>query len=311
MEFAGTKVLIGPSSFGAVDDSPFRLLVESGCTVIGNPYARKLTEDELIALLADGVSGLIAGVESLDRTVLEQSDLRVISRCGAGLSNVDLEATEEFGIQVFTTPDAPTTAVAELTLGALLSLLRSLPAMDRRVRRREWKKTVGRQLNGQAVAVIGYGRIGRNVGRLLTAFGARVMAVDPAYGGEVDGVPMVSLDEAISSADIITLHCSGEEEILGEQEFSSMKDGVYVLNAARGSLIDEDALNQALESEKVRGAWMDAFLIEPYEGPLLNQKRVLLTPHAGSYTRECRLSMESEAVENLFMGLRRLEEGVT
>ena len=201
MGIAGTKVLIGPSSFGAVDDSPFRLLVESGCTVIDNPYARKLTEDELVTLLAGGVMGLIAGVESLNRTVLEQSDLRVISRCGAGLSNVDLEAAEELGIQVFTTPDAPTTAVAELTLGALLSLLRSLPAMDRRVRRREWKKTVGCQLKGQVVAVIGYGRIGRNVGRLLTAFGARVMAVDPAHVGEVDGIPMVSLNEAISSAD--------------------------------------------------------------------------------------------------------------
>ena len=309
MAFAGTKVLIGPSSFGAVDDLPATLLAESGCTVIGNPYARKLTEVELLELLADGVTGLIAGVESLDRTVLEQSQLQVISRCGAGLSNVDLEAAEERGIQVFSTPDAPTTAVAELTLGALLSLLRSLPAMDRRVRERNWEKTVGRQLEGQVVAVIGYGRIGRKVGRLLGAFGATVVAVDPAHVGEVDGVPMVPLAEAIRGADIITLHCSGEEQILGKREFSSMKDGVYILNAARGSLVDESALTKALESGKVTGAWLDAFLVEPYEGLLLNQEGVLLTPHAGSYTRECRLSMESEAVENLLTGFRRLEEG--
>lgn len=304
----GTKILVAPSSFAEVDPTPMRRLIENGCEVVTNPFKRKLSQEELLRLLANGVEGLIAGLEPLDRTVLERSNLKVISRCGSGLSNVDLEAARDLKIAVFSTPDAPTTAVAELTVGALLSLLRAIPAKDRALRRGEWSKGVGQQIAGKVAAVIGFGRIGQRVGQLLTAFGAEVIAVDPALAGEVNRVPIVTFEEALKRADIITFHCSGDSCLIGESEFLQMKPGVYLLNAARGKVVDEEALIQALESKRVAGAWLDTFSEEPYRGPLLRYEQVILTPHIGSYTLECRKEMEIEAVENLLRGLRQLEK---
>ena len=125
------KILIGPSSFAALDSSPMDRLLEEGYYVIDNPFKRKLTKSELIDLLSEGITGLIAGLEPLDREVLEGSRIKVISRCGSGLSNVDLQAAEELGIEVCFTPEGPTSAVAELSLGAMLSLLRMIPLMNK------------------------------------------------------------------------------------------------------------------------------------------------------------------------------------
>ena len=116
--------------------------------------------------------------------------------------------------------------------------------------------------------------------------------------------PVVSLEEALSQADIVTLHLSGEKEIIGQREFKLMKGGVYLLNASRGGLVDESALIEAIEDGKIAGAWLDSFNEEPYNGPLNRYSQVILTPHVGSYTSECRLCMENEAVENLIKGLK-------
>lgn len=300
------KVLIGPSTFAELDETPLRVLRGAGFEVIPNPFCRKLTKEELLDLLP-GVSGLIAGLETLDREVLEKSELKVISRCGSGLSNIDLGAAEELGIVVKSTPQAPVTAVAELTIGCLIALLRQVPRMDRALHRREWQKIVGRQLKGMKVAVIGFGQIGQKVGEMLSALGAHVLAVDPGFTGQKDDIPVIGLDEALPQADVVSIHCSGEGCLLGEREFSLMKQGAYILNAARGGLIDEQALKQALDSGKAAGAWLDTFSEEPYQGILCDYDQVILTPHIGSYTLECRKEMETEAVENLIAALRRRE----
>lgn len=297
------KILIGPSSFATKNPAPKDKLRNSGFEVIDNPFGRKLTKAELMGILP-GVIGLIAGLETIDREVLERSDLRVVSRCGSGLSNVDLKAAEELGIKVYSTPSAPVTAVAELTLGALICLMRLLQDMNSAMHEHKWDKRIGFQLDGKQVAIIGFGRIGQKVGRLLRAFGARVIAVDPAYSGLVDNTPIVSLEEALKDADIITLHCDGDDPILGEREFNLMKKGVYLLNAARGGLIEEKALIDALDKKILAGVWLDSFQEEPYSGPLCGYKQVILTPHVGSYTYECRSAMEMEAVDNLLLGLR-------
>lgn len=297
------KILIGPSSFATKNPAPKDKLRSSGFEIIDNPFSRKLTKAELMELLP-GAIGLIAGLETIDREILERSDLKVVSRCGSGLSNVDLKAAGELGIKVYSTPFAPVTAVAELTLGALICLMRLLQDMNSAMHEHKWDKRIGFQLDGKQVAIIGFGRIGQKVGRLLRAFGARVIAVDPAYSGLVDNTPIVSLEEALKDADIITLHCDGDDPILGEQEFNLMKKGVYLLNAARGGLIEEKALIAALDKKIVAGAWLDSFQEEPYSGPLCDYKQVLLTPHVGSYTYECRSAMEMEAVDNLLLGLR-------
>lgn len=297
------KVLFGPSTFAEKDKEPLLKLIAAGFEVVDNPYKRKLTEDELLKLLP-GVDGLIAGLEPLNRKVLEASSLKVISRCGSGLSNVDLDAAKELGIIVRSTPFGPTTAVAELTMGCLLSLLRQIPQMNQALHQGVWTKRIGRQLLGSCVAVIGFGRIGRKVGHLLSACGAKVIAVDPLLSGTVENIRIVSMQEALKNADIITVHVSGEDCLLGYDEFKMMKDGVFVLNVARGGVLDEKALANAIASKKVAGAWLDTFHQEPYNGILCQYDEVILTPHIGSYTAECRRDMEMEAALNLINSLK-------
>lgn len=296
--------MIGPSSFAAIDSEPMNRLVESGCTVIDNPYKRKLSKDELFELLADDVTGLIAGLEPLDRDVLEKSSIKVISRCGSGMSNVDLEAATELGIKVYSTPDAPVNAVAELTLGAMLSLLRMIPQMNSDLHEGKWTKKVGLQLADKTVAIIGFGRIGRRLACLLTPFEAKILAVDPNLQGTVDNIPVVPLEEALPQADIITIHSGGEQCLIHNDQFALMRTGTFLLNAARGGLVDESTLISAIEKGTIIGAWIDTFKEEPYTGPLTNYPQVILTPHVGSYTLECRRQMETEAAENLIAGLK-------
>lgn len=302
-----TKILIGPSRFAVLDKTPLKRLIEKGFQVIDNPYKRKISKQELLCLLP-GVQGLIAGLETLDQEVLEKSQLKVISRCGAGMSNVDLEAAERFGIEVFSTPFGPTNAVAELTMACLISLLRELPQIDRSMHMKKWDKRIGVELRGKKVVVIGFGRIGQRVGQFLSAFGAEVFAVDPVYDNKIKNFKKLNIDEALKVGDVIILHSSGTEVLLKEEEFEIIKKGVFILNAARGELIEETALIKALRTGQVAGAWLDTYSVEPYNGPLTDFEQVILTPHIGSYTFECRLAMETEAVENLIKGLDGKQE---
>jgi len=297
------KILITTSSFAALDKTPMERLVSSGYDILDNPFKRKLTKDELLKLLDPDVIGLIAGLELLDRQVLETSNLKVISRVGSGLSNVDLKAAEDLGIKICYTPYGPTNAVAELTLGAMLSLIRMMRQMDRDLHRGQWNKRIGFQLEGKTVVIIGFGKIGRKVADLLVPFKVNILAVDPFLENGSESYPLFTLEEALPKADIITIHSSGEQCILGDQEFCLMKKDVYLLNAARGGLISESSLMKALDDGRVAGAWLDTFDIEPYNGPLINYQQVILTPHISSYTIECRKKMETEAVDNLVNAL--------
>ena len=301
----GEKILIGPSSFASIDRSPMDRLLEVGCEIIDNPFRRKLTKSELLALLNRGVTGLIAGLEPLDHDVLEKSTLKVISRCGSGLSNVDLVTAKELGIKVFSTPNAPVGAVAELTLGVMLSLLRMIQQMNNDLHEGKWAKRIGLQLEGKTVLIIGFGRIGRRVASLLAPFQTNILAVDPHLSRPVGSVPLVPIEEALPQADIVTIHCSGEGCIIGEKELRIIKCGALLLNAARGGLVDEHALSRAIDEGRIAGAWMDTFEREPYSGPLARYPQVILTPHVGSYTVECRRHMENEAVENLVSALKK------
>lgn len=301
------KVLIGPSTFAAQNSSPIERLLAADCEIIKNPFGRKLTKDELIGLLP-GVKGIIAGLETLDEDVLSKSALKVISRCGSGLSNVDIEAARRYGIKVFSTPNGPTSAVAELTLGAMINLLRMVSPMDMDMHEGRWTKKIGTQLEGKTVVVIGLGRIGRKVVSLLKPFNVRLLAVDPDVREKIDGVEILPLDKALTEADIITIHSSGEQQIIGDDEFRLIKSGAFLLNAARGGLINENSLIQAIESGKIAGVWLDTFSAEPYSGPLTKYPQALLTPHVGSYTLECRRSMEMEAVENLITAFEKIKQ---
>jgi len=298
-------IAISPSSFADGDSTALELLEKANIIVKINPYKRRLNEDEAVKFIED-IDGLIAGVEPLTKKVLESSKrLKAIARVGTGLSNIDLKVAKELGIKISNTPDGPTDAVAEMTIAALLAISRNLIQFNTDLHQNIWKKSVCFGLIGKNILIIGYGRIGRKFAKLASSFGAKILVYDPYIKKQKSDIneKFVSLAEGLKQADVISLHASGEEPIINEKEFNIMKQGVVLLNSSRGALIDEDALLSALDSKKIYGAWFDVFKKEPYEGRLINYSNVLLTPHIGTYTKQCRLSMEVAAVNNILQDL--------
>ncbi|UCB56998.1 MAG: phosphoglycerate dehydrogenase [Candidatus Omnitrophota bacterium] len=299
------KIAITTTSFGEFDEKPLSLLRDSGFEVVLNSYGRKLEEKEVIELTKDAI-GLIAGTEALDsKTLAGLPQLKVISRCGAGIDNVDLEAAEGAGIKVYNTADAPTVAVAELTIGLILGLLRKIPIMHREISNGLWKKRTGNLLSGKQVGIVGFGRIGRKVAGLLKEMRANVFYTDP-FIIEKGEFAKVKFKELLKKSDIISLHLSYSQEnrnLLGREEFSLMKQGAFLINASRGGIVDEDALYLALKEGRLAGAALDVFEEEPYKGRLKELDNVILTPHIGSYAKESRIEMEMRAVHNLLEGL--------
>lgn len=300
-------LVISTSSFDIDNNPPLQQLLQQGMQIITNPHRRKLTEDEIIELLSGGATGLIAGIEPLTERVFQSAkNLKIISRCGAGLDSVDLVAAKNHGMTVLNTPEAPAQAVAELTMGFILSLLRQINQIDQSVRQGEWPRTQGRLLAAQTVGIIGMGHIGRRVARLCQAFEATVIAHDPYASQVPEGVTLLPLEQLLATADIITLHLPYSPDthhLLNAQAFATMKPEAIVINAARGGLVDESALAEALQSGKLGAAALDVFEQEPYHGPLRAYGNIILTSHVGSLARESRQRMEIEAAENLLQGL--------
>ena len=298
------KILISTTNFGEYDRSDIAKCERLGYKLIMNPYGRKMKGDELVRLAGDAV-GLIAGTEALDAATLSAlPGLKVISRCGAGIDNVDLAAAKRLGMKVLNTPDAPTVAVAELTVGLILSLLRKTFEMDKAVRAGKWTKLMGNLLSDKKVAIIGFGRIGRKVAELLGPFKCELAYVDPFVEDGISGLRRLPKERAVKWADIVSCHVSAKERIIGEKEISSMRKGGWILNISRGGVVDENALCRYLKDGHLAGAALDVFEEEPYGGPLRELPNVILTPHIGSYAKEARIKMERESVENLLKGLK-------
>lgn len=302
-------VLVTTSEFGAGDSAPREELERAGLEIHLNPKGRKLTEPEIQGLLQERrPAGMIAGLEPLTSKVLEsaRAHLRVISRCGVGLDNVDQEAAKRLGIRVYSTPEAPAEAVAELAIALILSCLRRVAEADRALRAGRWKQLQGVLLGGKTVAVVGYGRIGRRVAAILKAFGCRLLVHDPFMKGE-PGVELVGLEAALEAADVVSLHAPLTAEtrgLLSRERLAKLKRGAIVVNTSRGGLVDEAALGEALKSGVLGGAGLDVFEREPYDGPLKELPTAVLTPHMGSAALECRVRMEREAARNLIDGLK-------
>ncbi|MFA4991119.1 MAG: phosphoglycerate dehydrogenase [Candidatus Omnitrophota bacterium] len=298
-----SKIAITTSSFGEYDRSALDLLKEKGLEVALNPYGRKLVKREIIEICG-GAMGLVAGTETLDRdTMKDLKGLRVISRCGTGMDNVDLEAADDLGIKVYNTPDGPTLAVAELTVALMLNLIRKVSASGQDLKNGKWDKRMGNLLSGKKIGIVGFGRIGKKTAGLLRPFGCLIKYADPFLSGDVEGFEGARLEELLAWADIVSLHVSNGEEILGEKEMLAMKKGAWLLNMSRGGVVNEEALFKALGSGHLSGAALDVFKKEPYDGPLRKLDNVVLTPHIGSYAKEARVKMEYDAVQNLLKGL--------
>lgn len=297
------KIAITTTSFAEFDRQPLELLKANNFEAILNPYKRKLKGEEVIALCQDAV-GMIAGTESLDAKVIEQlNTVKVISRCGSGMDNVDSAAAKKKGIKVFNTPDAPTLAVAELTLGLILGVLRKVNQMDAALRCGKWDKLMGNLLYGKKVGIIGFGRIGRKIASLLKPFDCQIAYVDPFIYDGAAGFRSLAKEDLLKWAEIITIHVSTNEKLIGKEEFKLMTKGSWIINVSRGQVLDEDALYEHLKEGDIAGAALDVFGEEPYQGRLKELDNVILTPHIGSYAKEARVNMEIEAVKNLCAGL--------
>lgn len=303
------KIIVTTSSFAKSDCSLLDLFAEQELQIVLNPYARKLSESEVSELIKQHQPiGMVAGVEPLTRQVLEKAkNLKVISRAGIGMDAVDLQAAKDLGIVVTNTLDAPTIPVAELTLGMILSLLRRIHISDASIRRDQWARPMGNLLHGKTVGLVGCGRIGSYLSGLLSSFGCKILGYDP-FIDKSDNFSLVDLEKILSDSDIISLHIPYNQDnhhFINAEKLQKMKKGTLLINVARGGLVDEDALYNALSSGYLGGAAMDCFEEEPYAGKLKELYNVLLTAHIGSYAQEGRIMMERQAVENLLRELKK------
>jgi D-3-phosphoglycerate dehydrogenase len=306
------RILVTSTSFGKAEPLPLQRLKECGCEIIENPYGRPLKEDELISLLA-GVDGVIAGVDQFTEKVIKSSNrLKVISRYGVGTDNVDLEATKRLGIVVTNTPDVNTEAVADLTFGLILAVSRMIPQSHQATREGKWERFIGRGVYGKVLGIVGLGRIGKGVAKRAKGFEMEILAYDvkkdEAFAQSM-GVSFVSLDDLLMGADYVTLHCDlnpQTKRLIGRRELELMKKTAFLINTARGGIVEEEALYEAIKLGKIAGAGLDTYVEEPpsKENPLLELDNVVTTPHIGSYTHESVLEMGLSAVENLMRVLK-------
>lgn len=302
------KILITPTSFQKPVNARAKQMIEAFADeIVYNPQTRPLTAEEVAELLS-GVDGYIAGLDYITAEAIAAApkSLKVISRYGAGVDRVDLAAAKAKGIVVTNTPGTNSTAVCELAFALMLSLARHVPQMDAAVRSGEWPRANGMELCGKTLGIVGFGAIGKKLAVRAKAFGMDVMAYDPyfdaAFAAE-NGVKRMELDELIPLADVISLHVPLTEQtkyMISAEQIARMKDGAFVINTARGGLVDEAAAAKALKSGKLGGVGLDAFEVEPVtDSPLLGLDNVVMTPHAGAHTDEAVAGMGLMAVQNL------------
>ncbi len=258
-----------------------------------------LAPNELKKIIGNYQAIIVRSGTHLTKEIIQEArQLKVIGRAGVGVDNVDLEAATKRGIIVMNTPEGNTISTCEHTMSMLLALARNIPDACSSVRDHEWKRTqfMGTELNGKTIGIVGFGRIGREVAVRTIAFGMRVLAYDPYIARETArqlGVEFVELEPLLKEADFITLHVpltESTKNLINEKTLKMMKRGIYIVNCARGGLIDEKALYEALQSGQVRGAALDVFEIEPPANNVLlsadTAGKLIATPHLGAATQE-------------------------
>lgn len=297
-------IFVALSTFAAADRRPLDRLEASGFPFRIHATGKRITRDEL---LRDGIDAavILAGVEPYDSLTLAQLPaLRCISRCGVGVDAIDLTVAKQRGVTVANTPGIPTEAVAELALAMFLALSRNLRRQANLMQERRWERLTGHLLEGRTVGLIGLGRIGQRVAQLCRAFNAKVMAYDPLPDAALSrdlGVALVAKEQLLREADIVSLHASknaGHPVLISTAELAVMKRGAILVNLARGEMVDESAMVDALRSGQLAGAGLDVFNTEPYQGPLCDFEQVILTPHSATLTVETRADMELQCLEN-------------
>lgn len=290
-----------------VNEDKLRSLSEAGIEVVKETG---LGPEELAQRLKDADGVIVRSATRITAELMDQAEkLRVIGRAGVGVDNIDVKAATARGIVVMNAPDGNTITTAEHTIALLVSVARNVPQAHSKLQSGDWDKKsfVGVELNGKTLGVIGLGRIGRHVAKIAKGFGMEILAYDPFVTDEQAkefGIESGQLDDVFHRADFITIHTPVTDEtrgIIGPDAFSKMKDGVRLINCARGGLIDEEALLEAVESGKVAAAALDVYANEPIdpESPLLRNKRIITTPHLGASTTEAQEGVARTVAEQI------------
>ncbi|MCK5093605.1 MAG: phosphoglycerate dehydrogenase [Spirochaetes bacterium] len=305
------KILITPRSLTRDGHPSLDLLKKAGHEVVFSTPGKQPAEEELLKILP-GCAGYLAGVEKISERVLESAgDLKVISRNGSGIDNIDLKAAERLNIQIRKTEGANAKGVAELTIGLMFSLARFIPYHDGKMKGEVWERRKGMELEGRTLGLVGCGQIGQEAAVRALGLGMNVLAYrrhpDLTFSPS-NNFRWVSFDEVLEKSDIISLHrpASGSgEPVITEQIIAEMKKGVFIINTSRASLIDENAVLAALESNQVAGLATDVYAQEPPEDfSLVKHDRVIATPHLGGFTGDSVDRATTGAVENIINTLQ-------
>lgn len=282
--------------------------LEKSFDVTINPLGRKIKNEEVYEQV-NKADYVIAGTEKYDQELLSKLvNLKGISRVGIGIDNIDLDIAAKNNIKIFNTPEEPAKGVAELTLTFILNLLREISSHQLNLNQGNWERTLGKSLNEATISLIGGGRVAKNVSKFLLSAGVKKIKVfdildlstDPDWRHE--SISICGFEKCLSNSDIVSLHVPMSEEnknMISKKELLVMGKNSYLINVSRGGLINEEDLYEALNSNLIKGAALDVFATEPYEGKLLECKNLIATPHVASSTEYVRNQMERKACENL------------
>lgn len=307
------KVLVTATNYSKYCQAGKKLLENAGCEIIENPHGRPYTFEELKELVGD-IDGAVVGVDTWNEEVFRLAPgLKVMARFGVGVDNIDLDAAKAHGITVCNSPGINSSAVAEQAVALMLSLIRQVPRMNDAVRKGEWIRPMFHELKSRTVGFLGFGAIARHVALRLAGFSPKMIAYDKypnEAAAEELGVKLVSMEEVLEKSDIISIHLPATEEtrhLIRKETIEKMKDGVYLINTARGSIVREQDVAAALESGRIAGFGTDVFEHEPIDtaGPLFAFENYIATPHVSAETYEnCETTsiVTAEAVLDVFGG---------
>ena len=303
------KIFIATTSFGVLDKTPIKILEDNSFDIVFNNKGRKLSTSEMTDSLKD-YDAVIAGTEEYGPDLLNNvNKLKVISRLGVGVDNIDLNVAKELKILVFKTKTTPAVSVSELSLGLMLNIIRKISLKNQEIKNGIWKKDMGFLLSGKTLGIIGMGVIGKSFVNIVKGFNLNILAYDvyeDAKFAEDNKVKYCTIDELLLNSDIVSIHLNlsnKTNKFIDKKKLNKMKPNSILINTSRGEIIDEKALLKVLKEKKILGAGLDVFREEPYLGDLRKLENVVLTPHIGAYAKEIRAKMEIEAVNNLIKGL--------
>ena len=289
------SLFIATSSFSVEDNYIFNLLKKKNIFFKTNPIKKKLNEKEILKY-SNNFTHIIAGTENYNQKVLNHlPNLKYIFRLGSGTDNIDFNTIKKKKIKFNKSNITPEVAVAELIIGFSISILRNLNEQNNNMKKKIWKKQMGNLLHGKKFGIIGYGKVGKYLAKLVKAFGADLIINDKK---KINNINQKSLNYLISNSDIISLNLNYNKRIiLTKEKLKKLKKNCIIINTSRAELIDNEHLYKMLKNNKISVAALDVFNDEPYYGKFIKLKNVLLTPHIGGYAKEIRLSMEREAID--------------